>query len=360
LAQLSPTRTVYTVGQFLEWQRTGVLRLQPVFQRRSVWSPKAKSLLIDSVVRGLPMPIVFLRQLQDLKTFRSRMEVVDGQQRLRTLLSFIEPSSLPDFEVAKDGFLVTRIHNAAIADRAFAQLPDDIKADILNYEISTHVFPASTGDDVVLLVFARLNSTGTPLTHQERRNAKWFGVFKSLSSDLALRHLNDWRSWQIFSDEEIAQMDEVEAVSDFLLTMIRGVDGKSQAKLNNAYRQYDDTLDGSEDLADKFDRVMDSIGEVFGALIPVTRLRRQPLFYSLFAACAEHMYGLGDGYQATRSPRPISSAARDRLVRLNAAIVERSLPDEVQDAMDRGTTDRARRLIRFQYFMEALGFGARP
>ncbi|MGO9207301.1 MAG: DUF262 domain-containing protein, partial [Candidatus Limnocylindrales bacterium] len=89
MPQLSPTRTVYTVGQFLEWQRTGVLRLQPVFQRRSVWSLKAKSLLIDSVVRGLPMPIVFLRQLQDLKTFRSQMEVVDGQQRLRTLLSFI-------------------------------------------------------------------------------------------------------------------------------------------------------------------------------------------------------------------------------------------------------------------------------
>ncbi|MGO9181007.1 MAG: DUF262 domain-containing protein [Candidatus Limnocylindrales bacterium] len=357
MPQLSPTRTVYTVGQFLEWQRTGVLRLQPVFQRRSVWSLKAKSLLIDSVVRGLPMPIVFLRQLQDLKTFRSQMEVVDGQQRLRTLLSFIAPTSLPDFDPASDAFVVRRIHNADVADRPFDQLPDDIKADILNYEISTHVFPPSTGDDVVLLVFSRLNSTGTPLTPQEIRNAKWFGVFKTLSYDLALRHLNDWRSWQIFSDEEIAQMDEVEAVSDFLLTMIRGVDGKSQAKLNAAYRAYDDTLEGSEEVAEKFNHVLDAIGDTFGDLIPATRLRRQPLFYSLFAACTEHMYGLGEGYEVSRSPRPIPRSARERLVRLNATIVERSLPETVQDAMDRGTTDTARRLIRFEYFLQALDLG---
>jgi hypothetical protein len=55
MAQLKPTKTVYTVSDFLDWQRGGTLRLKPIFQRREVWTAKAKSLLIDTVVKGLPV-----------------------------------------------------------------------------------------------------------------------------------------------------------------------------------------------------------------------------------------------------------------------------------------------------------------
>jgi len=47
-------------------------------------APKAKSLLIDTVVKGLPVPIVFLPKMQDMEKLSSILEVVDGQQRLRT------------------------------------------------------------------------------------------------------------------------------------------------------------------------------------------------------------------------------------------------------------------------------------
>src|SRR5690349_12146313 len=89
------TKTVYSINQFLDWQRSGTLRLRPPFQRREVWNPKAKSYLIDTIIRGLPIPIIFLRVIQDLKTLKQTLEVVDGQQRLRTFLSFIDPLSLP-------------------------------------------------------------------------------------------------------------------------------------------------------------------------------------------------------------------------------------------------------------------------
>src|SRR4051812_28560630 len=104
--QLKPTRTVYTVSDYLDWQRSGVLKLKPVFQRRDVWKSKAKSLLIDTVVQGLPVPIIFLRKAQDLNALRSVLEVVDGQQRLRTLFSFIDRSVLPDFRTERDEFTV--------------------------------------------------------------------------------------------------------------------------------------------------------------------------------------------------------------------------------------------------------------
>ena len=45
---------VYSISDFLEWHRNGLLELSPDFQRREVWSEKAKSYLIDTILRGNP------------------------------------------------------------------------------------------------------------------------------------------------------------------------------------------------------------------------------------------------------------------------------------------------------------------
>ena len=87
---LDISKTNYKVSDFLTWQKAGSLILSPSFQRRPVWESGAKSYLIDTVVRGLPMPIIFLReQKSNLTTFEPKREVVDGQQRIRTLVSHI-------------------------------------------------------------------------------------------------------------------------------------------------------------------------------------------------------------------------------------------------------------------------------
>src|SRR3990167_11509119 len=93
----------YSVSDFIAWQKDGILVLNPDFQRRAVWSSGAKSYLIDTVIRGFPMPIIFLReQKTDLKALKTTKEVVDGQQRIRTLLSYIDPALLPDYDADKD------------------------------------------------------------------------------------------------------------------------------------------------------------------------------------------------------------------------------------------------------------------
>src|SRR6266545_3193440 len=129
-------KTVYKVSDFLSWQRGGSLELSPLFQRRPVWPPAAKSYLIDTIVRGLPMPIVFLREQTDLESLEPRREVVDGQQRLRTLFSFIEPTSLSDYDQTRDSFQVKKTHNAEIAGKSFRQLPRSVQAQLLSYEFA--------------------------------------------------------------------------------------------------------------------------------------------------------------------------------------------------------------------------------
>lgn len=78
----------YSISDFLEWYSNGQLELNPKFQRRSVWDDNARSYLMDTIIRGFPIPKVFIRQKLNVTTRNNIREVVDGQQRLRTILSF--------------------------------------------------------------------------------------------------------------------------------------------------------------------------------------------------------------------------------------------------------------------------------
>ena len=80
----------FTVADFLSWQKEGSLNINPPFQRRFVWKPDAKSYFIDTVIKGLPAPIIYLRQHTDLRTQKTVREVVDGQQRLTALYAVVK------------------------------------------------------------------------------------------------------------------------------------------------------------------------------------------------------------------------------------------------------------------------------
>jgi hypothetical protein len=282
----------FKVSDFLSWQREGSLILSPSFQRRPVWRPSAKSYLIDTVVRGLPVPIIFIRERINLTTQTTTREVVDGQQRLRTLLTFIDSGSLPDFDSNRDSFSVSGQHNKELAGKKFAELSDSTKRGILGYEFSTHVLPPDTEDRDVLMIFARLNSTGVQLNGQELRNAEYFGVFKSTMYELALEQLDRWRTWRIFNEEQIARMNEVELTSDLVMTMIDGLTGKSQAKLNALYKRFDAQFPNERPVANRFRRIMDSIDETLGRNIPATVFSSEVYFYSLFTLFYDLLYGL--------------------------------------------------------------------
>ena len=97
------SKTNYKVSDFISWAKASTLILSPSFQRRSVWPAGAKSYLIDTIVRGLPIPIIFLReQKTDLDSLEPKREVVDGQQRIRTMLTFIASNLVKNFDPARD------------------------------------------------------------------------------------------------------------------------------------------------------------------------------------------------------------------------------------------------------------------
>src|SRR5213593_2627496 len=101
----------YSIRDFEEWDERDELTLAPKFQRRDVWSDKARSYLIDTILNGKPIPKIYMRQDTNPETRRTVREIVDGQQRLRTVLSFV-----------KDGFKISKSHGNGFGGKSFSAL----------------------------------------------------------------------------------------------------------------------------------------------------------------------------------------------------------------------------------------------
>ena len=182
---------LYTINDFIGWYDRGELIISPDFQRRGVWTTKAKSYLIDSIVRGMPIPQLFIRQIVHPSARRTVREVVDGQQRLKAIIGFIEGK-----------FTVLPVHNPDIARTRYDDLPESIQGAILSYPLSVNVLIGSS-DQNVLEIFSRINSYSITLNRQEKLNAEFSGAFKQSMHQLARRHYAYWRDNKILSSTEI-------------------------------------------------------------------------------------------------------------------------------------------------------------
>lgn len=276
----------FSVADLLEWYRGGLIDLNPVFQRRSVWKPLAKSFLIDTVLRGLPVPAIILRERPtDLKTLKRAREVVDGQQRLRTLFSFILPEN---DEFSEDAFLISAAHQPEFAKFGFSDLPRTSQTAILEFKLHTSVLPPTTTDREVLDIFSRLNATGTKLKDQELRNAEYYGFFKTISYNLAAEYLEFWLSRGLFTADSVSRMVEVQFTSELLGVLLEGPDGLSQKYLNKLYKDNDDNEKFAKRAPVEFRRLIDFLDKHFPwDELPV--FARTSMFYPLYCVVAAAM-----------------------------------------------------------------------
>ena len=343
----------HPVSDFLAWQRTRALNLKPDFQRRSIWKPGAASYFVDTIVRGLPVPLIFLRERLDLKQQSTIRDVVDGQQRLRTLLAFIDESSLPDFDLQRDRFTVRPTHNPEIANKTFGELSSEFQARILGYRFSVLTLPPEVEDRDILQIFARINSTGLALTSQELRNAAYFGVFKTLMYRLAYEQLERWQSWHIFSGDQLSRMTEVEFVSDLTYCALNGLSGKSQTRLDALYAEYDETFPNEAEYARRFRRTMDVVENEFGAVIAGTVFDREMHFYSLFLYTYDKLWRLGSPLSKSTAGQ-LPGSLQSRLLQLSSSFKAGTVPPDVLDSVARASTDVGRRRIRYRYTAAVL------
>ncbi|MDV6298131.1 DUF262 domain-containing protein [Dietzia maris] len=340
---LSIRKTTYSVVDFLEWQRQGSLDLRPFYQRRSVWNPKVKSLLIDSILRGYPLPLVFLHNRLDISTSKSIRQVVDGQQRLRTILAFVDIDALGEVE-DWDRFTVLRTHNPDFAGLAFKQLPDAIQEHILQTSLSVNVLPTDIDDVTVLSIFQRMNSTGYKLNDQEIRNATYFGEFKDSSYRLAYSQNQRWQRWMIFTRQEVAQMKEVELTADLMGFLLRGVAARGKATLDGLYRSYDENFERRDEIESRFLDTFDFLEGVYSEVASrsgLKRFRSTAWFYAVFAVASAG--------QGTLTPEELVL----KLERAEVALRSDELDDNLAKFLRGATADKVSRQTRISFVAAA-------
>ncbi len=281
MATVFSTRNI-SISDFEAWHERGELDLSPKFQRREVWNEKAKSFLIDTIVRGLPIPKLYMRQEQNPKSRRIHREIVDGQQRLRAV-----------FDYLNDGFSILKIHNndTRYAGKFFSDLDNDAKSEILKYEFVVDLL-LDLSDKAVYDLFARLNTYSVTLNAQELRNAKYFGEFKTTAYSLANEFNTFWIENKIFSDKQILRMQEVEFASELLIAMMEGIKAKARATIDSFYKSNEEKFAKKEFFENRFREILDTVGEIFPEGLAETSFSQPRLFYPLFCAVFAAKYGM--------------------------------------------------------------------
>jgi len=173
----------YTVDSLVKRMKGGAFII-PEFQRKFVWSQRHASKFIESLLMGLPVPGIFLYKQAET----NKHLVIDGQQRLTSLLAFYEGL----FGERKFKLMGVR---QPWADKTYADLDpsDQLKLDdsIVHATIFQQEHPKDVLDSIYF-VFERINSGGIRLSPQEIRNCVSHGPFLDLIKELNANE--DWRA----------------------------------------------------------------------------------------------------------------------------------------------------------------------
>jgi uncharacterized protein with ParB-like and HNH nuclease domain len=294
-----PNRSTYTPLDFSSWNDDKSLVVAPKFQRRGVWTTPAKSFLIDTLIRQLPVPPIYIRVRQSDDRKRMVREIVDGQQRVSSILSYLA-----------NGFALSNSLDSPFAGKKFDRLPKNVQDTILQYPFICEVLQG-VSDQEILEVFSRLNQYSVPLNAQELRNGRFFGFFKRTAYSLAYEHVEMWKKFKLFTDQGMARMLEVEFTSELLIAQIAGLQDKKKS-IDNYYEDLDDAFPQREQCMERFRFTLDVISNLLGTLIPQSAFKRLPIFYSLYAAVYHRIYGLPNASPKTPAKR-LNESERDSL-----------------------------------------------
>ncbi len=244
------------------------LKVDPWYQRRSVWTPTQRAYLINTLFVKKPIPTIYIRHYLDIEKEKSIKEVVDGQQRIRAVLGYIA-----------DEFAAR--HPAHPKPVKYSALTGPQKTEFRMTKLPIGVLVSADEADVIE-IFGRLNSISKTLNPQEKRNARFSGAMKQFCLENAAKQVTYWRDSGVFTATNISRMDEVEFVSDIVFNFMNGLSDFSAPKIDGLYSKYDDAFDQEPDIQKRFDRVFEILGGVKTTTIKDTIFSRSPIFFSLF------------------------------------------------------------------------------
>ncbi|HEX5002403.1 MAG TPA: DUF262 domain-containing protein [Bacteroidia bacterium] len=254
----------YSIQEVFQLVDKNLIDLSPAYQRNFIWSPDNQKELIDTILKDYPLPSFFFYEKKD-KTF----EMVDGQQRTKTIIRFIQ------------GFITS----SKEFDRVTFDRIDQEK--FLNYRISVIIIKTLQNESLLKEFYVLINKKGVHLNIAEVNKSEFFDTnFMKLANEL-LSYQN-LINLDLFSEAVVKRMNDRSFVEELLAYLYSGTKEKRKS-VENVFKT--DISDGDYKYLDnQFKRVIDKI-ETLNRISPIseTRYKQKNDFYTLFSFINENI-----------------------------------------------------------------------
>src|SRR5438132_1130393 len=123
---MKPILVTMTIADYCSAFERNEVRINKTYQRSpDVWPPPACSYLIETILKGFPIPKLALHQVTDLKSRQTLKYVVDGQQRSSVIRAFFN----------NELRLSRNLEFTAATNRTYEELPAELQENFLSYPL---------------------------------------------------------------------------------------------------------------------------------------------------------------------------------------------------------------------------------
>ncbi len=270
-------RNTLPISDLYNQMKAGELTINRSYQRsQGLWPNNSRSYFIDTILNEFPFPKVVLRQTVDLKTKKSKREIIDGQQRLTTIRDFIN-----------NKFKLTSV-SKKFTGMFFEDLNPDVQSLFLSYEVSLDNIITATTEEI-LEIFRRINSYTLPLNTSEKRHAKFQGEFKWFISDLTEIVTPFFENFKILSLRDISRMMDADLLTECCQIKLEGIQNRSAKRLEDIYKNNDNSFADREVLNEVIMSSFNFIKDNFSQIFDECNIQSY-MYYSLMGALIFNKY----------------------------------------------------------------------
>jgi|LSQX01.2.fsa_nt_gb uncharacterized protein with ParB-like and HNH nuclease domain len=159
-----------SLAELARWEEEGRLIIDPEWQRGYIWDRKRASRLIESFLKDVPVPVIYLAVRED-----GKYEIIDGLQRLTSVFKFFRNNyPLSPLELLP-----------ALNGKKYKELPEYLQNKLRDTTLRTFELSAKTPKEMMFLIFERLNTGGIALNEMEIRNCIYSGKLMDLLKELS-------------------------------------------------------------------------------------------------------------------------------------------------------------------------------
>lgn len=240
--QLKVSYSDLTISEFYESYLLNKYDFNPAYQRDSVWSEDKREFLIDSILKNFPIPPIFLKMNLNPKTGKTVYDVIDGKQRLLSIIGFIEGNVyLPD------NFSEGPFGNEELNGLSFDELDGigDYKKNFWSYQIPI-AYIDTQSEEAINGIFDRLNRNGVPLTPQELRNS----LYRDSSILRLIKTLSDVDFWKARLEVvKTERLEHHEFISELIfMHLTNSIFDSNNDAIDSLYKEWMPKFEGDSNL----------------------------------------------------------------------------------------------------------------